>query len=117
MALLSGRARREIEEANLRAPGGGREAVEPSFQAQVDSPGAFPRTAPSTHLGRVVALRRGRPAMSAPRPDVVGEAGPVGPGTAQQGGCVMDEFPRQRSGGRAARQAARLHRQWNGRPF
>ena len=56
MALLSGRARREIE-ATVRQVEKIETAVEPAFQAHFVDALAFPhRTAPSTHLGRVVAL-------------------------------------------------------------
>ena len=69
MALLSGRARREIE-ATVRQVEKIETAVEPGFQAHFVDALAFPhRTAPSTHLGRVVALPA-RPAghgASAPR--------------------------------------------------
>jgi len=56
MALLSGRARREIE-ATVRQVEKIETAVEPGFQAHFVDALAFPhRTAPSTHLGQVVAL-------------------------------------------------------------
>ena len=68
MALLSGRARREIEET-VRHVEKIETAVEPSFQAHFVEALAFPhRTAPSTHLGRVVTLPR--------RPSGHGGAGP-----------------------------------------
>ena len=61
MALLSVRARREIE-ATVRRVEKIETAVEPAFQAHFVDALAFPhRTAPSTHLGRVVALPQ-RPA-------------------------------------------------------
>ncbi len=109
IALLSGAARTEIEGV-VRRVEKIETAVEPRFQEHFVEAMAFPhKTAAFPHLGAVVPL----PARTA----TTGAAGADGPrrtttpahrGDRHEGGHLMDDPQRRRSGGRAARQALRL---------
>ena len=109
IALLSGAARTEIEGV-VRRVEKIETAVEPRFQEHFVEAMAFPhKTADFPHLAAVVPLpartattrrRRSRRPRRA--------AAPADRGDRHQGGRLMDDPQRRRSGGRAARQALRL---------
>ena len=110
IALLSGAARREIEGV-VRRVEKIETAVEPRFQQHFVEAMAFPhKTAAFPNLAAVVALperqvRRGRREAADARTERRRRA----PGRDRhEGGRLMDDPQRRRSGGRAARQALRL---------
>ena len=118
IALLSGAARTEIESV-VRRVEKIETAVEPRFQEHFVEALAFPhRTARFEHLARVVDLPA--PSNAAHGRD----RRPLRPATAatgrldrRNGGAMTDDGTRRRSGGRAARQAARLHAHAERTPF
>ena len=110
IALLSGAARTEIEGV-VRRVEKIETAVEPRFQEHFVEAMAFPhKTAAFPHLATVVALpERATPTTAAgvgrrPQRTTTPPRGRDRP----EGGRLMDDPQRRRSGGRAARQALRL---------
>ena len=131
IALLSGEARREIE-AVVRTVEKIETAIEPRFQEHFVDAMAIPhRTAPTPNLAAAVDLpprrsagvgraggatgagraRRRRPTIHGRRVE------PAADGRRRDGGTLMHEGPRHRTGGRAGRMAARLAAHVEASPF
>ena len=119
IALLSGAARTEIERV-VRTVEKIETAVEPRFQQHFVEAMAFPhRTAAYPHLSKVTdaAEAPGRRRRRQQRGHGTPAQAPRARGRDEGGPMTTDESPRQRTGGRAGRTAARLRTHVERVPF